>query len=151
MSVILDSNIEDGGWPPEFAGGWAYIFYHDITTDTILCLFKDNDFPEGSVIEGVGESISLPQAYVSWKANGVCREIFVMPEYRNQGIGTALCAYARSYAYKTQNVVFSAPPKMTKSAQGMLQNVCNIYGEQYTNPEDFPPTIPYGYWGGYLV
>lgn len=151
MSVILDSNIEGGGWPPEFAGGWAYIFYHDITTDTVLCLFKDNDFPEGTVIEGYGHSITLPQAYVSWRTNGECREIYVKPEYRSAGLGTALCAYARSYAYKNNGVVFSAPSRMTISAQGMLQNICNVYGEEYTNPEDFPPTFPYGYWGGYLV
>lgn len=151
MSVILDSNIENGQWPPAFSGGWAYVFYHSVTSDTVVSFYKDNDFPEGTIIIGYDQPLSIPQAYVSWQSNGECREIFVMPEYRNQGIGTALCAFARSYAYNNEGVIFRAPDKMTLSARAMLQNVCNIYGEEYTNPEEFPPTIPYGYWGGYLV
>ena len=151
MSVIFDENIQNGQWPEEFKDAWIYIFSDSISSDTVMCLFKDNDFPEGTVIEGYNKSIAFPEAYVSWKTDGVCREIFVYPTHRRMGIGAALCAYARSYAYNSEGVVFRAPPAMSISAQGMLQNIENKYQEPYTNPEDFPPTVAYGYWGGIIL
>lgn len=149
--VILDENIENGEWPNEFSNAWLYVFFDYITSDTVAALFFDNDFNEGTVIEGYSKTLTIPNAYVSWKTNGECREIFVDPEYRNKGIGSKLCAWARSYCLNNENIIFHAPPYMTPDAQQMFQSISNKYGEEYTNPEYFPPTIPYGYWGGYLV
>ena len=148
--VAVDSNIESGIWPDEFSGAWMYIFYDYVTTDTALCLFFDEDFEEGTIIEGYSPSISLPKAYVSWKEDGVCRDLFVHPDYRRRGIGNKLCAYARSYLLK-ENKIFSAPERMSLAADGMYQYISDVYGEGYSAPVTIPHNIPYGYWGGYLV
>ncbi len=151
--IILDEGIESGEWPQEFSGAWVAAISDPITTDFICALYFDEINSESTVVEyqSIPPEIGIPDAYVSWKTDGECREIFVHPDYRRRGIGTKLCAWARSYAYNNQGLVFKAPPTMTASAQAMLQNVSNVYGEEYTDPESSPPTLPYGYWGGYLV
>lgn len=150
-NIALDNDIENGEWPDEFSGAWIYVFYDPITTDVVACLFFDGDFPQGTVIEGYSNPISLPAAYISWKQNGECREIFVSEEYRRRGIGTKLCAWARSYTYNNENFPFCAPNKMSIDAQLMYQHISSVYDEPYNDPEDFPPNIRFPYWGGYLV
>lgn len=151
MSVIIDENIESGQWPTPLAGAWVYSFYHEITSDTVLAIFFDNDFPEGTIIEGYNIPSELPHAYISWMPDGTCREIYVKNEYRRQGIGTALCALARTYLYNSTGQVFIAPSRMTEIAQMMYESVCTKYGETYTESQPMPPLLPYGYWGGYFM
>lgn len=149
--VIIDKNIENGEWPESLSGSWAYIFYHEITGDTVMACFFDDDFSEGTVIEGYNITYQIPEAYVSWMPDGKCREIYVQKELRGRGIGTAMCAFARTYLYKKNGIVFYAPEKMTESAQSMLHKISEEYGEPYSNPENAVLGIPYGYWGGYLI
>lgn len=160
MSIVVDENIDSGEWPEEFSGAWAYVCQDLVTLDYLFCLYFDERNTEGEVLEftQISHEFGLPDAYVSWRMNpelteymGECREIFVHPDHRRSGIGTKLCAWARSYAKNNQNVVFRAPSKMTPEAQYMFHHIAEIYNEEYTNPIDFPNTIPYGYWGGYLV
>jgi GNAT superfamily N-acetyltransferase len=148
--IIVDSSIESGKWPVEFSDGWLYVYYDYVTLDTVLCLFFDDDFPEGTIIEGYNPTIEIPSAYVSWRQNGICRDIFVHPDFRRRGIGSKLCAYARSYLLK-EGKVFDAPPTMSAAADGMYESISSVYGEPYSEPNVVPHPIPYGYWGGYLV
>lgn len=151
--VVLDESIENGEWPVEFSTAWILVTPDPISGDTLACLNFDDRNIEGTVIESAEREINLPlpQAYVSWKNNGECREIFVHPEYRRRGIGTKLCAWARSYTNKNKNITFHAPNSMTVEAKLMYNYISNYYGEPYFEPEDFPKTLPYSYWGGYFV
>lgn len=151
MSIIIDENIENGEWPTPLAGAWAYSFYHEVTSDTVLAVFFDNDFPEGTIIEGYNVSSTIPDAYISWMVDGTCREIYVKNEYRRRGMGTALCALARTYLFNTEQKVFVAPERMTDLAKSMYESVCIKYGETYTESQALPPLLPYGYWGGYFM
>lgn len=150
-NIIIDNDIKNGVWPTALSGSWLYIFYHEITGDTVMACFFDDDFPEGTIIEGYNITYTIPQAYVSWMPDGKCREIYVQREFRGQGIGTAMCALARTHLYNKNGIVFHAPQKMTESAQTMLHRISEEYGEPYSNPENAVPSIPYGYWGGYLI
>jgi GNAT superfamily N-acetyltransferase len=149
-SIVVDTDIELGEWPQEFSGAWMYIYYDFPTTDTVMCLFFDSDFEEGTVIEGYRPTIQIPSAYVSWKEDGVCRDIFVHPDFRRLGVGSKLCAYARSYLLK-EDKVFNAPETMSAAADGMYEKISEVYGEPYHTPNVVSHPIPYGYWGGYLV
>lgn len=158
--VVFDSNINAEIWPEQLEGSWIAVCDDPITTDIVACLFFDDTYESGSVINfnGIQKELRLPDAYISWKNNieyqdsiGTCREIFVGRDFRRRGIGTFLCAWARSYTLNNFDYYFIAPDKMTTDAQYMYQYISNIYGESYNNPEDFPPTIPYSYWGGYFV
>lgn len=149
----VDPEIESGEWPQEFSGAWMGIINDYISNDTICALYFNNNYPEAHLenYSSIPVDLGLPQAYISWRTNGECREIFVHPDYRRRGIGRKLCAWARYYANYSQGLLFTPPAKMTEQAQLMFQNISLVYGEPYTDPEEFPSTIPYGYWGGYLV
>ena len=158
--IITDQYIDNNVWPEEFSSGWIAVYNDYITLDVVSCLYFDDTNPEGTVLEfyGIQKDIRMPDAYISWKNNleypekiGECREIFVSRDFRRRGIGTKLCAWARSYAYNSSGIIFKAPPRMTIDAQSMYSHISNIYGEPYNDPEDFPPNIPYSYWGGYIV
>lgn len=152
--IALDPEIESGQWPSEFSGAWIDVSPDPISGDTVLSLRFNNDHEEGYVLVNTERSLDppIPDAYVSWRQDGECREIFVHPNYRRRGIGTKLCAYARSYAYNNQNgLVFYAPEKMTDEAKMMYMHISEIYNEPFTDPEYFPRSIAYSYWGGYLV
>jgi len=151
--VIFDEGISNGEWPAAFAGGWVAAFYDEVTTDVVVCLHVDSDHQEGEVLTFPSKpaDLALPNAYVSWMQDGTCREIYVHPDYRRRGIGSALCAWARYFAAEKCNIVFKAPDRMTLEAQAMFQSLSNTYGEPYTDPENFPPTVPYSYWGGYFI
>lgn len=152
-NIVVDEQIENGEWPQEFNGAWVAVCHDAITTDTVASLFFDDIHNSGDIIEWeyIDISMRLPDAYVSWREDGVCREIFVSKDYRRRGIGSKLCAWARSYTVLNSENIFSPPQKMTLEAQMMYRSLSNNYGEPYNDPEDFPPTIPYSYWGGYLV
>jgi GNAT superfamily N-acetyltransferase len=158
--IIVDSDIESGSWPEAFEGAWGLVFNDVITLDSVFCVFFDSDNDSGTILEypSIPLHIRIPDAYVSWRMNpqepernGECREIFVGDDFRRRGVGTKLCAWARSYAKNNQNVLFRAPSRMTPAAQSMFESISDIYGEEYTNPEEFPPTIPYSYWGGKIL
>lgn len=160
MSIVQDESIVQGQWPEEFSGAWAYLCDDPITLDTLFCLYFDEQNSEGSVLtfSSIPYDIGLPDAYVSWRMNedrpsnmGECREIYVSENFRRRGIGTKLCAWARYYAKNNQDVVFRAPQSMSQSAQLMFHHIADVYNEEYTDSTDFPDTVPYGYWGGYLV
>ena len=148
--IAVIPEIALGEWPEAFSNGWISVFYDEITGDTVACLYFNNIHEESSVIELDARPTELPDAYISWVQDGTCKEIYVSRDHRRKGIGTMLCGWARSYLLQS-DVVFHAPQKMTESAQLMFHSISENYGEPYTDPFDAPPTIPYGYWGGYLV
>jgi GNAT superfamily N-acetyltransferase len=143
--IVLDSDIESGAWPNQFNNSWANIFQDDISEDTILCLYFNEENEYGTINE-LGKLEELPDAYVSWDRNGICTQLFVKKQLRRKGIGTALCAYARSYAY-SNGIIFSAPQKMSINAKMMYESICEKYGEPDTYPEELGETPAYGYWG----
>jgi len=147
--IVVDESIENGQWPSEFNGGWLHFFKEDIADHSILSLYFNEDHPEQSVIYS-DRLDELPSAYVSWDRDGACVEIFVESSMRRNGIGRALCAYARSFALKN-GIIFHAPEKMSYDAKMMYQNISDIYGEPFNDPGTFGMTIPYGYWGGIFV
>lgn len=159
-SISVDEEINSGGWPEEFFGAWIALCNDPVTTDIIACLYFDDLHSESSIInfEGIQYELRLPDAYVSWKNNvefvesrGECREIFVSKNFRRRGIGTKLCAWARSYTYNNEDYIFSAPERMTSGAILMYNNISDIYNEPFIDPEESPLPIPYSYWGGYFV
>lgn len=159
-SIPVDEEINAGLWPEELTPSWILVFNDYPTKDIVACLYFDETNESGSVVqaEGFVEALRLPDAYVSWQDNeeypekqGRCREIFVSRDFRRKGIGTFLCAWARSYTLNNFDYYFIAPDKMTKEAQYMYQYISDAYGEEYNNPEDFPLNIPYSYWGGHFV
>lgn len=149
--VVVDQQVNSGVWPTQFADGWIEVVYDNITCDTVASLHIDDRNLEGTVFVNPDRNfeLPLPAAYISWEPNGTCKEIYVGVNYRRQGIGTMMCAWARSYLLK-ENIIFSAPSKMSSDASAMFYNICNTYGEQFNNPEDAPILRGYGYWG-YLV
>lgn len=149
-NVVVDENIESGIWPNEFNNGWLNIFIDIVSGDTVLCLYFNNDFPYETVHESEERPIILPDSYVSWDRDGNCIEVFVKPELRRRGVGTALCAYARSYAL-SKGIIFSAPHKMSLNAKMMYESICNKYGETYLDPEELGSTLAYGYWGARFI
>lgn len=160
MTVIYDEFIENGGWPEEFLGAWIAVCNDPVTTDIVACLYFDDSYPESSVMnfDGIQYELRLPDAYVSWKNNldypdnlGECREVFVSREFRRKGIGTKLCAWARSYTHKNEDYIFYAPKRMTYGAKSMYENISNIYDEPFNDPMESEIPVPYSYWGGYFV
>lgn len=158
--IVLDENIENGEWPEEFSGAWMAICNDPVTTDVVCCLFFNQQNLESSLVDfnGIQYELGLPDAYISWKNNlefieqmGECREIFVSKNFRRRGIGTKLCAWARSYTYNNESYVFRAPNRMTYGAKSMYQNISNIYSEPFDDPMESEIPIPYSYWGGYFV
>lgn len=149
--IILDDQIEEGVWPEEFSGAWIDLSFDPITEDTVASLYFDNRFPEGhiNIREERYFELPLPQAYISWKPSGECRQIFVNESHRRRGIGTKLCAWARSFCWN-QGIIFSAPDKMSNDAKLMFNYISEVYGEPYTDPEESSMLRGYGYWG-YLV
>ena len=144
--IVLDQNIEDGEWPSPFNNGWLNAFIDKVSGDTVLCLYLNNDFSPETLHESEERPEALPDSYVSWDRDGNCIEIFVKSELRRRGVGTALCAYARSYALD-KGVIFSAPHKMSLNAKMMYESICDQYGEPYSYPEQLGDTLAYGYWG----
>jgi GNAT superfamily N-acetyltransferase len=151
MTVVVDNDIEQGSWPIEFSEAWIEIVYDNICQDYVASLYFDERNPEGTIIENPDRvfELPLPQAYISWKSNGECKEIFVYKDYQRMGIGTKLCAWARSYLLKN-DIIFHAPNKMSTDAQGLFEALSIKYGEPYTNPEEAAVLRGYSYWG-YLV
>lgn len=150
---VLDPEFESGVWPEEFNGGWIEIVDDTISGDTVAVLYFNENNPSGTVTVLNARIFreDIPDAYISWAPNGRCREIFVHPNYRRRGIGTKLCAFARSWAYHNQGVVFDSPGSMSHSAKKMYEYVCESYGEEFKEPLPFPEGVPYPYWGGYLI
>lgn len=151
--VVFDERISNGEWPASFAGGWITAFYDEPSTDIVVALYVDDSNPQGTVMTypAMPADLPLPAGYVSWMQDGTCREIYVHPDFRRRGIGSALCAWARYFAALKCNIVFKAPDRMTPEAQAMFRSLSSTYGEPYTDPEDFPVTVPYSYWGGYFI
>jgi GNAT superfamily N-acetyltransferase len=150
---LLDEAMESGQWPQEFEGAWMDITFDNLSGDTVASLYFNATFDSGHI--NVNEDrlfrSELPSAYVSWMRDGTCREIFVHPDFRRRGIGTMICVFARSYAYQNQGLVFSAPGSMTESARLLYSHISDSYGEPFGDPENYPPGVPYAYWGGYFV
>lgn len=146
---IVDAFIDSGGWPTAFSGAWIEVSPDYISGTTVASLFFDGRHPEGTVIELEERSFTepVPPAYVSWQSHdGVCKELFVDTQYRRRGIGSTLCAWARSYCLRF-GLVFSAPTRMSPDAALMFYSLCENYGEEYTNPIEAPVFRGYGYWG----
>jgi GNAT superfamily N-acetyltransferase len=149
--VIVDSEIESGKWPIEFSGAWIEVIYDYLSSTYVASLYFDDRNEEGAVVINPDRifELPLPQAYISWNLNGVCKEIYVIQDYRGRGIGTKLCAWARSYLLK-HGVLFSAPDKMSIDASAMFQSISTKYGEPFTYPEESGILRGYSHWG-YLV
>jgi GNAT superfamily N-acetyltransferase len=143
--VVTDQYIDSGNFPIQFKQGWLNFFEDETSADRVLCLYLNENNEPGDLKE-LGMLEDLPDAYVSWDRNGICVEIFVKLELRRAGIGTALCAYARTHALKS-GIIFSAPHKMSLNAKMMYESICDQYGEPYSYPEQLGDTLAYGYWG----
>lgn len=150
-SVAIDQDIENNIWPQEFSGAWIEIVWDDVCNDYVASLHFDERNQEGSVIVNPERNfdLPLPRAYVSWRPDGRCKEIFVHQDYQRMGIGTKLCAWARSYLLK-DGIIFHAPTRMSPSASSLFESISIKYGEPYTNPEEASVLRGYSYWG-YLV
>lgn len=147
--IVFEENINSGLWPKEFNGAWINIFTDEISSHTVICLYFDDTYESGT-INNLGKLETLPNAYVSWDIEGYCCSLFVEEELRRKGIGTMLCAYARTYAF-SQGVIFKAPRKMTETQMMLYQSIHEKYGEPYNNPDRLYNRMAYGYWGPRIV
>jgi GNAT superfamily N-acetyltransferase len=155
--VIVDSNIDSGNWPQEFNNMWMNIFTNKLLNHIIFSLYNNINNESGQIIESeetlsINQPYDLPDAYISIDLKtGEISEIYVKSSHRGQGVGTMLCAFARSYLLNN-GIMVIAPNGMTPAANGLFEYISSRYGEPYLEPVFVPLFQAYSdFSGGWTI
>ena len=143
--LIVDLNLENNAWPPEFSGAWANIMISYLN-NTVFSLYFNDNYSEGTILED-NNYLELPDAYVSIRPSGEIYEIYVTRPFRRKGIGSMMCAWTRTN-FINRDLVVMAPAYMTDAAQGLYHYINSEYGEPYNNPGPVPIFDVYLDFGG---
>lgn len=155
--IITIPELDNGQWPIEFNNMWMNIFINNLLNHKVFALYSNEDNETGGIVEtqetlSINQPYDLPDAYISVDlTTGEISEIYVKASHRGRGIGTMLCAFARSYLLNN-GIIVIAPNGMTQSANGLYEYISTTYGEPYSEPLLVPLFQAYSdFSGGWTI